>query len=267
MDLTFTAVSGGSREYSVKKSGFKATYYTKKEIDEMYPAGGYSVVAQIGKGKTEQGELLSDGVSATIYSVSKLPHSKIVGYIPVGEKEYIVIVKDMLLIWILFSLLALLLVAALVFLFVKVLPASVTHISTETTETTTKAPGIVDSNAQEGEGEWSVPDKVETAGRQIKIYGITELKLKAGTVDQNFVLSNPKDNPCYFQFEVVLLDNNETIYTSNLVPPGYSISNFKLNRALNAGSYRAIIHIKTFSFDKEQRPLNNFDMKTVVTVS
>lgn len=264
MNFTYTAVEGGSREYSVRKTGFTAAYYTKKEIEDMYPAGGYSVVAQIGKGRTKQGELLSGEASEPIYAVSKLPHSKIKGYIPVGEREYVVIVKDVLLLWLLFSLLALLAVAALVFLIIKVVPAN------GGAPETTKAPGVVDSNAQEGEGEWDVPEKIDTAGRNIKIFGITDLKLKAGTVDQNFVLSNPKENPCYFKYEIVLLKDNKTeeiIYTSDLVPPGYSISKFKLNRALDAGSYRAVIHVKTFTFDKQQRPLNNFDMKTSVTVS
>lgn len=264
MNFTYTAVEGGSREYSVRKTGFTAAYYTKKEIEDMYPAGGYSVVAQIGKGRTKQGELLSGEASEPIYAVAKLPHSKIKGYIPVGEREYVVIVKDVLLLWLLFSLLALLAVAALVFLIIKVVPAN------GGTPETTKAPGVVDSNAQEGEGEWDVPEKIDTTGRNIKIFGITDLKLKAGTVDQNFVLSNPKENPCYFKYEIVLLKDNNTeeiIYTSDLVPPGYSISKFKLNRALDAGSYRAVIHVKTFTFDKQQRPLNNFDMKTSVTVS
>ncbi len=262
MDLTFTAVSGGSREYSVRKSGFKAAYYTKKEIDDMYPAGGYSVVAQIGKGRSKQGELLSGEVSEPIYSVSKLPHTKIQGYIPVGEREYVVIVKDVLLLWILFSLLALLAVAALIFLIVKVVPAN-----GGAPETTTNTPGVVDPNAQEGVGDISVPDKIETVGRGIKVIGFPKMKLKAGVLEQEFILSNPKENPCYFKYEIVLSDTGEVIYTSDLVPPGYAISKFKLNRALEAGSYSAVVHVRPYSFDKEQRPLTKFDSKTVIEVS
>lgn len=261
MNFTYTAVEGGSREYSVRKTGFTAAYYTKKEIEDMYPAGGYSVVAQIGKGRTKQGELLSGEASEPIYAVSKLPHSKIKGYIPVGEREYVVIVKDVLLLWLLFSLLALLAVAALVFLIIKVVPAN------GGAPETTKAPGVVDPNAQEGLGDISVPDRIETVGRGIKVVGFPKMKLKAGVIEQEFILSNPKENPCYFKFEIVLSDTGEVIYTSDLVPPGYAISKFKLNRALEAGSYSAVVHIRPYSFDKEQRPLTKFDSKTVIEVT
>lgn len=262
-EYTYNALSGGSRQYRNRRTKFTAAYYTKNEIKDMYPAGGYSVVGQIGKGRTKQGELLSDGVGEPIYAVAKLPHSSIEGYIPVGEKEYVVIVKDVLLLWILFALLAALAIAALGFFIHQ---AVVANSVGGAPETSTNPKGVVDSNAQEGEGEWSVPDKIDTAGKNIKINGITDLKLKAGVREQNFVLSNPKENPCYFKYEIVLTGTDEVIYTSQLVPPGYAISKFSLNRALEAGTYRAVIHVKTYTFDKQQRPLNNFDMKTNVTV-
>lgn len=262
-EYTYTAQAGGSRLYRNGRTKFAAAYYTKDEIKDLYPAGGYSVVAQIGKGRTKQGELLSDGVSEPIYAVSKMPHSSIKGYIPVGEREYVVIVKDVLLLWILFALLAAVAVAALGFFIHQAVAAN----SSGTPETSTNPKGVVDSNAQEGEGEWSTSEKIDTAGRDIKINGVAEMRLKAGVREQNFVLSNPKENPCYFKYEIVLLETDEVIYTSNLVPPGYSISKFTLNRALDVGEYRTVIHVKTYTFDKEQRPLNNFDMKTVIKVS
>ncbi len=258
----FTAQTGGSRIYRIRKTGFTASYYTKKEMEDLYPAGGYKVCAQLGLGNTKQGEVLSDGVGETVYCVRKMPHSSVKGYIPVGEDNYIVIVKDVILLWVLFAVLALLAVAALAFGIHKAITANA-----NVPETSTNPKGIVDSNAQEGEGEWSVPDKIDTAGRNIKINGIAEMKLKAGALEQNFVLSNPKENPCYFQYVIALAETGEVIYTSNLVPPGYSISKFKLNRALDVGSYRTEITVNTFTFDKQQRPLNNFKMKTTVTVS
>ena len=101
----------------------------------------------------------------------------------------------------------------------------------------------------------------------IKINGIPEMKLKAGTKEQTFVFSNPEENPCYFVIEIELADTGEIIYTSNLLPPGYSISAFTMNKALEAGTYNAIVHVKTFSFDSEQRKLNNMDIKTTIIAS
>ena len=62
-------------------------------------------------------------------------------------------------------------------------------------------------------------------------------------------------------------NTGEIIYTSNLLPPGYSISAFTMNKALEAGTYNAIVHVKTFSFDSEQRKLNNMDIKTTIIAS
>lgn len=257
----FYVTEGGSKIYRIRKTGFTASYYTKKEMEDLYPAGGYKVCAQIGKGLTDNGECVSDGVSEKVYCVRKMPHASVKGYIPVGEDNYIAIVKDVLLLWILFALLAILIAAALGFFIHRAVTAN------GGVPETTNPKGVVDADAEEGEGNWSVPDKIDTKDKQIKINGITDLKLKAGVREQNFVLSNPKENPCYFKYEIVLLETDEVIYTSQLVPPGYSISKFSLNRALEAGSYRAVIHVKTFTFDKQQRPLNNFDMKTNVTVT
>lgn len=86
----------------------------------------------------------------------------------------------------------------------------------------------------------------------------------AGQREQNYIFSNPEVNPCYFRITITLSDTGETIYTSDLLPPGYSISRFTLDRALDAGEYDVVVHFDTFSFDSEQRPLNKMDFKTVI---
>lgn len=260
-DLVYNAVGGGSGMYKRSRTKFAASYYKKDEIKDLYPAGGFNVCGQIGAGRTETGVCMSGDVGETVYAVTRMPHTVIKGYICVGEKDYIAVVKDVLGIWIFCILLALLAVAGLGFLIHKVVPASAEP------QPSTNPLGVVDSDAQLGEGEWSVPDKIDTTGKNIKINGIAEMRLKAGVREQNWVFSNPKENPCYFKYEIVIIETGETIYTSNLVPPGYSISKFTLNRALDAGTYKTVIHVKTYTFDKQQRPLNNFDMKTNIVVS
>ena len=86
----------------------------------------------------------------------------------------------------------------------------------------------------------------------------------AGQREQPYVFSNPENNPCFFVIEMELADTGEILYTSNLLPPGYSISKFTLNRPLEAGTYNVILHYKPTTFDQEQRPLNNMDIKTTV---
>lgn len=257
----YPSATPAEKVYHSGKSGIAVPCYKKKQMDELYPAGGFSVVGQLGKGRDEIGSLSSDGKTESVYAVSKMPHTSIKGYVPVGENEFLVVVKDVLLLWLLLLLLLLALAAALGF--------GIHYAVTTGTEpeAPTQGVGVVDENALPGEGELSVPEKTETKGRQIKINGIPEMPLVAGQREQNFVFSNPESNPCYHKIEIVLDDTGEVLYTSNLLPPGYSISQFTLNRALDAGEYKATVHFYNYSFDKEQRPLNNMDIKTTIKVS
>lgn len=264
-DLIFRHLAGADGEgvYKNGKTGFSVSYFKKKEIDSRYPSGGYTVVGQIGKGKREIGNLQSDdGQTEKVYAATKMPHTAVVGYIEIEADKFIAIVKDRLLLWLLLALLIAALIIGLIFLLKAVIPTG----GGDGTTTTTPA-GVVDQNAVLGEGEISIPDKTKTKGRKIKVNGIPELPLAANTKEQSFVFSNPEENPCFFVIEIELSNTGEVIYTSNLLPPGYSISKFTLNRELAVGTYPATVHVKTYSFDKEQRKLNNMDLKTTIVVS
>ena len=56
-------------------------------------------------------------------------------------------------------------------------------------------------------------------------------------------LLNPEGNPCYFKFTIVLKDTDETIYESQYVPPGQSITDVTLTKPLAEGEYNATIKI------------------------
>ncbi len=257
----FNAYPEGSGFYRNRKTGFEVSYYKKKEMDTLYPAGGFSVCGQVGEGRNVLGECVSGEATEKVYRVSKMPHTVIKGYIRVGENDFIAVVSDVLFIWIILLLLLLALLAASGVLIHHAVTASGPEPGT------TNPPGVIDPNAQLGEGEISVPDKIDTKQRSIKINGVPSMKLKAGTVEQNFIFSNPEGNPCYFQIEIILDDTGEVIYTSNLLPPGYSISKFNLTRPLDAGEYKATVKFNCLSFDKEQRKLNGGASKTTITVS
>lgn len=257
----YYSATPAEKVYRNGKTGLAVPCYKKKQMDDLYPAGGFSVVGQLGKGRDEIGQLSAEDKTETVYAVPKMPHTSIKGYVQVGENEFLAVVKDVLLLWLLLLLLLLALAAALGYGI---------HYAVTTgaePEPTTNLPGVIDENAELGLPDLSVPDKIQTQGRKIKTYGIPEMNLVAGQREQTFVFSNPEENPCYFKIEIVLEDTGEVIYTSNLLPPGYSISKFTLNRALEAGEYKAVVHHKTYSFDKEQRPLNNVDIKTTIKVS
>lgn len=261
-NLTVQAVFNGAAQnlYRNRKTKFTVPYITGSKMKTLYPAGGFSVVGQIGRGREEAGALHNEDKTETLYKVTKMPHSRIAGYVQVGENEFVAVVRDTLLFWLLGVLLFVLLCVLLGFL--------LRNVGDGTGEPQTTNPaGVVDANAELGEGEVSVPEKTETKGKSIKVNGIPTMALKAGQREQNYVFSNPEENPCYFKIEIAMRDTGEVLYTSDLLPPGYSISKFTLNRALDAGTYNVVVHFYCFSFDKEQRPLNNMEIKTQITAS
>ena len=173
-DLIFRHLAGADGEgvYKNGKTGFSVSYFKKKEIDSRYPSGGYMVVGQIGKGKREIGNLQSDdGQTEKVYAATKMPHTAVVGYIETEADKFIAIVKDRLLLWLLFALLIAALIIGLIFLLKAVIPTGGDG------GTTTPPAGVIDQNAVLGEGEISIPDKTKTRGRQIKVYGIPESSL------------------------------------------------------------------------------------------
>lgn len=252
--------SAATNLYRNRKTKFTVPYITSSKMKTLYPAGGFTVVGQIGRGRDTAGTLRNEDKTETVYKTAKMPHSRVAGYVQVGTDEFVAVVRDTLLFWLLGILLFVLLCVLLGFL--------LRNVSNGVGEPQTTNPaGVVDANAQLGEGELSVPAKTETKGKSIKINGIPTMELKAGQVEQNYVFSNPEENPCYFKIEIALRDSGEVLYTSDLLPPGYSISKFSLNRPLEAGTYNVVVHFYCYSFDQEQRPLNNMEIKTQITAS
>lgn len=251
--------------YRNDDTGLSVGYYTTKEMKDLFPSGGIRVVGQFRYGKEKDiiGSVTVDGAEETVYMPRSAANKKVVGYVELDNGTFIAVKKDITALIIFFIILGLAVLAALIAGITYAIRANATPDEPDTT----RPLGVVDMGAELGTGDISVPEKTETKGKQIKINGIAEMNLVAGQLEQNFVFYNPEENPCYFKIEVEIRDTGEVIYTSNLLPPGYHISHFSLNRALEAGEYPVVVHFKTFSFDKEQRPLNNMDIKTIIKAS
>ena len=90
-------------------------------------------------------------------------------------------------------------------------------------------------------------DKPETG--YITMPGYDTIPLKAGNTTAEVALANPESNTCYFQFQLILQETDDILYTSDLVAPGMAIVNEELSRSFDAGDYPLIIRINTFSED------------------
>lgn len=85
----------------------------------------------------------------------------------------------------------------------------------------------------------------------IKIPGYSTITIPANTKDVQITLGNPEGNQCYFKFE--LLVDGESLYTSDFVQAGYAIENIELEKALEKGTYDAVIKITPYSLDKKSQ--------------
>ena len=97
----------------------------------------------------------------------------------------------------------------------------------------------------------------------IRIPGYPKITIPAGETKVKMNLKNPEGNPCYFTFELVLTETDETIYTSKLVEPGKAITDVELTRALEAGEYPAVLRITTTSLE-DGSEMNVADVETVL---
>lgn len=99
----------------------------------------------------------------------------------------------------------------------------------------------------------------------IRIPGYPRITIPADTEDVTMNLKNPEGNPCYFTFEIVLTDGEETLYRSKMVEPGKAITNVTLSHALEKGEYPAMIKITTTSLT-DGSTMNGANVETVLVV-
>ena len=99
----------------------------------------------------------------------------------------------------------------------------------------------------------------------IRIPGYPSITIPADTTDIEMNLENPAGNPCYFTFELVLKDTNETLYTSKMVEPGKAITNVTLSHGLEKGEYPAVIKISTASLE-DGSAMNGANVETTLIV-
>ncbi len=111
-----------------------------------------------------------------------------------------------------------------------------------------------------------IVDKQEAKeSNSIKIPGYSYVTIEKDSKDVQIALVNPDGNPCYFTYELILMDNNESLYKSKLIPPGKMISDIRLNRPLEKGEYKAFIRVTTTSLS-DNSPMNGADLETVLIV-
>lgn len=246
----------GDKTLVVKRNGEKIRlwYHSPNEFDDFEKPVivGYTSLKQCRKKKKQEiGTLLfGETPIAPIYE-EKSSLKSVKGYFQVGKNEFVGIERPCLLLLILPILLALLLL--LLFAFCgrsDRLPIA------DNPWTPTIDQHISDSTAAEEKP--TVP--------QIKIAGFSSWHVPAGQTENiPIALKNPEGNPCYFLFSIVLADTNETIYQSDMVPPGEAIRRISITKSLSSGTYPARILIRTNELETGKE-MNSANLNLTITV-
>lgn len=109
----------------------------------------------------------------------------------------------------------------------------------------------------------------------IAIPGWGSITLPAGVTEASTALQNPEANEgwYYLTFEMRLPtvdeatgeEGYEVLFTTGLIPPGQYCNKVTLNRPLEPGEYKAVVHVQPYTIEN-MTPTNNADMETVLIV-
>ena len=127
----------------------------------------------------------------------------------------------------------------------------------------------VDVNA----GEYVTPVINHTSQPGVAIPGWGTMTIPPGTTRITTVdFYNPEANngTYYLTFELLIPKTGtngeyESIYKSDLIPPGLHVQTINLTRPLSTGTYDAVIHVQPYRI-ADRSPTNNADMKTTLIV-
>lgn len=260
---SFTIKSAGDKTLTLRREHQKLKIpYCSAEKYDNYPQPvvcGYTDLRRKRgdsdkERKDEIGTLLYNGVPISSVCEKRHKTSAIRGYLSVGGDNFVAIESHRFLLCLLPILLALILILAFSFCGRPPEQAPVE-------ETSSWAPVIEDDL-----GEDTTAASTQS-GAQIQIAGFSSWHIPAGqTEDLPIYLHNPDENPCYFSFRIVLEDTDETLYQSDMVPPGETIRQVDLAHSLDAGTYDVVIYITTNALD-DGAAMNSAKLNVVLTVS
>ena len=99
-------------------------------------------------------------------------------------------------------------------------------------------------------------EKTAPPSQGIQIPGYGTAVMNAGDESLHLSIGNPKDNKCGF-YATLKLEDGTVLYESELIKPGYGLTEVPLNRTLKAGEYTAMVVYKCVTLDENETPLNS----------
>lgn len=230
----------------------KVALYTKRQMKKKYPNKDYKLVG------TYIPNSKADKIGVLEYESMKLPiglsekqnrmFSKISGYVSVdsGEHHYVVITEKVFLNRLLALAISLITIFGIGLLILTLWNQNQVEVIPPDFET----------------GNTEVKEE-EVAEDGIRIPGFKEKKIKANQTEVALDLYNPEQNKVNFVMRIALVDNQKTIYESNMIAPGVQLYKITLNESLPIGLYKAQLHYEAYDVEtlsKLNGAVINFDL-------
>lgn len=101
-----------------------------------------------------------------------------------------------------------------------------------------------------------IDDQTAPPSSGIQIPGYGTAVMNAGDKSLHLSIGNPKENNCGF-YATLKLNDGTVLYKSELLKPGYGLTEVPLSQTLEAGEYDAVVLYQCVTLDEEQTPLNS----------
>ena len=105
----------------------------------------------------------------------------------------------------------------------------------------------------------------ETEKKGIQIPGYSYAVMNAGDSSLHLSIGNPPANTCGF-FATLKLEDGTVLYRSELLEPGYGLTEVPLEKSLDAGEYTAIVLYECVTLDESHTRLNSAESEFILIV-
>lgn len=239
------------KKFKTKKD-IEWEYFSNEKIEEMYPEGGYKVIGEINKKDKKNKKIINTITNEDdILNVYKKGyHNKFlykkIGYIKASNDEYIYLIRSRFLMLLLLFLAILLIIGGGLYIVDN-----------------NKGPKL-DQNAKDYVANIKRPDNWDPT--KITIPGYDTITILEGSDVVKVALWNPDENPCYFEFDIVDKETDESFYKTGIIPPGRAVSEFPIDSNLEPGIYNLIFKIKTYSLEDHTKQLNGANVSVKLNI-
>lgn len=110
-----------------------------------------------------------------------------------------------------------------------------------------------------------IPDESAPPSNGVQIPGYGTAEMKAGDTSLHLSIGNPEANQCGF-YATLKLEDGTVLYKSELLKPGYGLTEVPLTQTLEAGEYTAMVYYQCVTLDEEQTPLNSAESEFILIV-